>query len=232
MTTARDMIKASLRNISVLGAGSSLSNEEAQDALDMLNGILSMWSAEGGLIYQKTTETFSLTTATSYTIGTGGDFNTTRPMDITYITVNDGTIDDPLYPMSQEQYAAISLKTNGSTPDSFYYDGNYPLGKIYFYPNPVGSETVTIYSLKPLTQFTNLTSTFDLPPENRLALEFALSEAIAPQYEREASVTVKKMAKQYKNIVMAQNGRTVKNLSEVDSPSRYGNDNNIYQGYE
>ena len=233
MTTARDMIKAGLRNIAVLGAGSSLSNEEAQDAFDMLNGILAAWSAEGSLIFQKTQETFPLTTAVSYTIGSGGDFDTTRPNDITYMTVNDGSSDQTLYPMSQEQYASISLKTNGSTsPDSFYYDGNFPLGTIYFYPKPVSGNTVTIYSLKPLTQFTNLTSVFAMPEENRLALEFALSEAIAPQYEREASPTVKKMARQFKNNVIAQNNRTVKNLSSIDVGTGHSNTNNIFEGYE
>lgn len=232
MTTARDMIKASLKNIAVLGAGSSLSNEEAQDAFDMLNGILSQWSAEGSLIFQKTVETFPLTTANSYTIGTGGDFNTDRPSEVTFVTVSDGSIDRPLYSMSQEQYASIVLKTNSTKPDSYYYDGNHPLGTIYFYPTPVGSETVTIYSLKPLSEFTGLTDTLDMPAHYRLALEFALSEAIAPQYEREASITVKRLAKRYKNNVMAENKRTVKRLSEIDAPSRYNNCRDIYQGYE
>ena len=196
MTTARDMIKAGLRNIAVLGAGASLSDEEAQDAFDMLNGILASWSAEGSLIFQKTSETFSLTSAQSYTIGSGGDFDTERPNEITYMTVNYGSIDEPLYPMSQEQWASIGLKTTGAKPDSYYYDGNFPLGTIYFYPKPTGSETV------------------------------------APQYEREASPTVKKMAKRFKDIVATQNNKTVKNLSTIDVPSRSGNDGNIYQGYE
>lgn len=232
MTTALDIIKASLRNISVLGTGVSLDDEEANDAFLMLNGFLAALSAQGGMVFYKTNETFNLTAASSYTIGTGGDFNTSRPNIITNITVNNGSSDRKLYAMDEMEYASISVKSTGGTPDSYFYDGNYPLGKIYFYPTPVGTETVTIYSQKPLDQFTGLSDTFEMPEENRLMLEFGLSELIAPQYEREASPTVRKMAKHFRNIVFAQNNRNVKNLSPMDTPDRKNDCFDIYRGYE
>jgi hypothetical protein len=236
MTTARDMIKSALRKISVLGRGSALDNDEAQEALDLLNGILASWTAEGNLVFQKTVETFPLTGSTSYTIGTGADFNTDRPYVIDAVTVRQGTLDYSLFSMSQEQYAGITLKTQGgSIPDSYYYDGNFPTATIYFYPVPSGATSTTIYSRKQLDQFTGLTDTFDMPEEYRLALEYALAEAIAPEYEREASMTVKKYASKFKKTVTAQNQRTVKHLSRLDIPegqNRYNTTGNIYRGYD
>lgn len=229
MAEARDIVKGALRKIAVLGTGSPLDATEAQDALELLNGMLSSWSVEGNLVYTETIETFNLVSGTgSYTIGASGDFNTARPIDIRYMTVKQGNTDYSLYPMSQEQYAKISQKTITTEPDSFYYDAGYPLGTIRFYPVPDG-DSVDIYSVKSLESFASLGTTFAMPEEYRLALEYNLAEMLAPEYEREASPTVRRMAKRTKNAVEAQNSRNDKNLSPLDVPSTgSGGHFNIY----
>ena len=230
MTTARDIIKGGLRKISVLGTGSNLSNEDAQDALDLLNGILSSWSVEGNLVYSETAETFSLVSGqASYTIGTGGDFNTVRPHVINTATVTIGDTDYPLHVFDQSQYARITQKTVAGTPDIFYYDAGYPLGTIKIYPVPTG-ETITLYSMKPLTQFTTLDTDLTFPDEYRLALEYNLAEAIAPEYEREPPMTVRRMAVRTKKIIESQNNRNDKHLSTIDVPAGTQGGFNIYSG--
>ena len=232
MTTARDIIKSALRKIAVLGAGSSLSNEEAQDGLDLLNGILSEWSAAGGLIFNETSETFNLTGAISYTVGSGGDFNTSRPTQITSLFTSSGGIDYIAHEYSSAQYASLAYKNAEGYPDIYYYDNNYPLGTIYLYPKPTGVSTITINSVKELTSFTTLDAAFSMPAEYRIALEHNLAVYIAPEYEKEASITIQRVAKRTKNAILTQNNHNRRNIATLDVPCSTRGVFNIYTGRE
>jgi hypothetical protein len=232
MTTARDIITDALRKIHVLGKGSSLDNDEAQDALGTLNQMLSSISVQGGYVYAETKETFNLGSAISYTIGSGGDFNTTRPVKITSMYTTLGDIDYPTQQISNTEYSYITSKdVAGGNPYYFYYDGNYPLGRIYFYPQPIGG-TVTINSLKQLSSFTTLDTTFVLPPEYEAMLVYNLATWIAPEYEREASASVQRIAKQTKNNVLIQNSQKDYYTSSINVPSRNAQYGNILQGFD
>jgi hypothetical protein len=232
MTTARDIIKDMLRKIHVLGKGSSLDDDEAQDALGTLNQMLSSWSVQGGYVFTETKETFNLGSAASYTIGSGADFNTSRPLKITSMYTTSGSIDYPVLQISNTDYSYISSKnTAGSDPYYFYYDANYPTGTIYFYPKPTGG-TVTINSLKQLTAFSTLDTAYNLPPEYEAALVYNGAVWIAPEYEREANMTVQRIAKQTKNNVLIQNSQKDYYTSKIDVPSRDRVKGNIFEGYE
>ena len=221
MATARDIIKAALRQIHVLGVGSSLTDEEAQDALDTLNSMLSVWSVDGNMVYTETIETFNLTGGDGeYTIGSGGDFNTTRPISIDAAYVTQGSTDYSLMAYDKQQYADIPQKDLGGISRIFYYDAGYPLGTIRLFSIPEGVTTITLYTTKPLTQFTDLDTSFAMPEEYKAALIYNLAVWIAPEYERDASPTTQKKANYTKRAVEIQNARNDKHVATVNVPSR------------
>lgn len=221
MTTALDLIKSSLRKIHVLGTGATLPNEEAADALSALNNMLASWSVEGDLVFTETIETFNLTNGQyEYTIGTGGDFNTVRPIKIVSAYVTQDSTDYPLKPMDWKQYSELSDKDLESIPDRFYYNADYPLGKIRLFPAPTGVTSITVYSEKPLSSLPTLTTVISLPSEYEAAIIYNLAIWLAPEYEREASMDVRDIAQETKAVVMAQNNRNERNLSRVNVPSR------------
>lgn len=230
MTTALDLIESALRKIHVLGKGSSLDSSEAQDALDTLNAMLSSWSAEGDLVYAETKETFNLSSAASYTIGSGLTFDTTRPLYITAAYTTQGGIDYPLTEIDHQQYAGIQDKDLQEYPELFYYDAGYTTGTIYLDCSPITS-TITLYSVKPLSSFSSLSASFSMPPEYEAAIVYNLAVWLAPEYEREASMTVKQIAHDTKSIIETQNNRNEFNKSLVDVPDRGRNEGNIYSGY-
>lgn len=233
MTTARDLIKDALRKIHVLGKGQSLESDEANDALRLLNSMLSMWSVQGDLVYVSSKETFPLTGAGTYTIGAGLDFNTIAPLRITGAYITSGTIDYPLHAIDDSEYSSIAQKTiSSSIPEYFYYDGN-PTAKIYLYPVDSGATSITINSVKPLTSFTTLDTAYDMPAEYEIAIVYNLAVLIAPEYEKEPSFTVTKTAVEALNAVQTQNKRQDKRVVSLDGiPSRNSTTGNIYQGYE
>lgn len=231
MTTARDIIKASLRHIAVLGTGSSLDPNDADDALKLLNAMVASWSAEGNMIYTQTKETFPLTTAASYTIGSGGDFDTERPIDIKSAYVTQGSTDYTLLEYNNAQYSGLANKsTTGGIPDVYYYDGAFPLATVSLYPSPSGVTTITMNTTKPLTEFTTLDTAFNLPAEYLMALEFNLAVLVAPQYEREASMTVKQFANTSKKTVESQINKREYPKATIDVPDRNNGTFNIYSG--
>lgn len=230
MTTARDLVTGALRKINAVGKGASLDADEAADALSVMNQMLSMWSVSGGMIYAETIETFNLTSGDGeYTIGSGANFNTTKPTRIISAYVTVGTTDYPLIQFDGKQYADIGDKTTSGTPDVFYYDNGYDTGKIKLYPVPV-SGTITIHSEKPLASFTNLDTPFLMPPEYQLAIESNLAILMAPEYEIEPSISLMRTAKTSYDAVMLANSVNENNISIIDYPDNIPC-GDIYRGY-
>jgi len=233
MTTARQIVTDALYKINVLGTGQSLSAEDADRGFRTLNQMLSTWSVEGNMVFIDTKETFNLTGASSYTIGSGADFDTTRPTDIVAAYTTSGTTDYPLTKYDVRQYSSIDYKDTGSIPEIFYYDGNYPTATLFLYPKPTSVSTITIYSKKVLTQFTSLDATLNLPPEYETALIYNLALWLSGDFEREPRPQVIKVANSSKKTVERQNLRnTSVNVAKVSAPrnsdySYY----NIYKGY-
>lgn len=201
MTNARSIIEQAARMIHVLGRGQTLSAEEAQDALTALNGFLGTFSAEAATIYNNTRETFTLTGVASYTIGTGGTFNTSSPISITAMYVTIGSTDYPVLPMTAEEYAAIPFKALVGTPEKYYYENNNPLGRIFLYPAGVSGYVLNLWSAKALTSFAALTTDYTLPEGVENMLVWNLAIRLAPDYDKEPTPFQRSQAKETKSAV-------------------------------
>lgn len=209
--TARQIVENAAKKLSILGRGQTLSADEADDGLNVLNAMLGSWSSDDCLIYTKTRETFSLTGAQSYTIGTSADFNTAKPLHITSAFVSQSDIDYPIMQANEGQYNGFAYKPSGGGPaEYYYYDNNYPIATIYLFPVPDSSYTITICSVKELDQFTTLNTVYDLPPAYKKALEFNLAVEWAPNYEKEASGTVQR-----------ESIKSLRNVKKINTKSRY-----------
>lgn len=233
MTTALEIIEPSLRKIHVLGRGQILPNEQAQDALSALNSMIASWSVEGNLVFTETSETFNLTGAGNYSIGSGADFDTVRPVEIESVYVSNGETDYFLEQYDQNQYARVTDKSVSGIPNVFYYDANYPTANIYFLPIPTSAQTVTINSKKPLTAFPDLTTDISLPPGYDRALIYNLSVEQAPEYEKEPSRAIIAIAEESKSALITANTRNDNHVMRVDPALNSGGHGrfNIYRGY-
>lgn len=169
VTTPTDLIRLILRTAQVNGVGQTPTAEDNNDMLLQLNLLLPQWSAQRTLVYHLVNSTVTATGASSYTVGTGGDFSTTRPDKIdaafyTYTPSGGQATDYILTPIgSREEWDAVVNKGVGTWPGWFFYDSGYPLGTFYPYPIPqTGSLTISTKAV--LTQFADLTSTITFPP--------------------------------------------------------------------
>lgn len=183
MSTALDIITGAAKLIGVVFKSETLDDDEANDGLVALNDMLDSWSNDSLLVSAYTEETFSLTGASSYTIGTGGTFNTSRPITIKTAVVRSGNIDYDLKIITPEQYQSIALKSTASPiPEYLVYDNVYPLGTIKLYPVASAGSTLTMLSNKPLSNLSALTTAVTLAPGWKRALKYNLAIELAPEY--------------------------------------------------
>ena len=199
-TTGGQIVQAALRKIGVHDPGETLPAEDMSTGMEGLNDLLAMWSAEGMHLYATTQENFTLTSAQSYTIGSGGTVNTTRPLEIVQaFTRVDGT-DYPCQIIDKSEYNNFSDKTvDGSYPTSLAYAPEYPLGKIYVYP--VSTGTLYIESRKLLQQFPNSSTQYSMPEEQLLAINTNLARVLAPEYGKLLDPNLAEQAMTFKNVL-------------------------------
>ncbi len=190
MPTARVIIRKALLEIGALTKTEQPAADEANDALDTLNALIASWSNFSDNIYSRTQETFNLSGAATYTIGTGQTFNTERPIQIIEGYTSSAGIDYPLIIINVEQYNNISIKTTQGYPEYLAYNNGYPYGTISLYPVPSGVQTITLLTEKAITQFATLDTVMSLPDGWERALIKNLAIDLAPQYGQEPTASL------------------------------------------
>lgn len=200
MATASTIVTAALRKIGVADPGETLSASKMSGGLEGLNDLMAQWTSEGILVYALTQENFPLTSAQSYTIGTGGTFNTTVPVDIVSAFTRVSNIDYPCEIITVEEYNEISQKSaTGSWPDYIAYRNSKPLGRIYV--SPVSTGTLYIESKKLLQNFATSSTTCTMPEEAMLAIKTNLSVLLAPEYGKSIDQNLMEQANRTKNVL-------------------------------
>lgn len=214
MATALTIITRAMRLAGVFTKGTAPDDDEAADGLDALNTMLDSMSLERLFVYQLLQESKALTSSVgSYTIGTGGSFNTTRPtkiVDPCFIR-DSGSNDSPLQIITAEQYGLIIGKTvDGSYPRYLFYDTAYVAGlaTIFLYPEPTSGLTLYINSLKQLQQFTALTTEIALPPGYKRMLEYNLAVEFGPEFDVDIPEKVERIAQKSRANIKAINSVT------------------------
>lgn len=183
MATARTIIRRAMQKAGILSKTEVPSANEANDGLDTLNDLMSSLSNDELMVYASTLEEFTLVpNQATYTIGTGGDFNTSRPVSIVSAYIRNDTVDYELKQISEKNYDLdIGVKTTLSMPDSYSYSNGYPLSALTLYPVPSDSYRIFIRSEKQLSQFT-LDAEISLPPGWSQFLVYQLAIMLAPEY--------------------------------------------------
>ena len=179
MAVVSTMILRSLRLTGEKIRGGSLTASEQTECLAELNSMLDSWSNERLMIFTLSQTSFALTASTgTYTIGSGADFNMTRPtklMDPCFTRDTDDT-DMPLKIIDAPTYGTIIDKTLGfTTPQYIFYDYGYSAtstATIRLYPLPDTGLTLFINTLQPLQAFSTMTHTVLFPPGYQRAIEY------------------------------------------------------------
>lgn len=221
MATAQTIIDSALRKN---GVASPTATQRA-NGLEALNDMISNWSADGLIIPYNTTESLTLVVGQSvYTIGSAGDFNTTRPLKIVNAFIRDSNNDDHAVDvtMTEAEYNAIEIKDAEERPTKLYYDPQYSLGKIYFNYEPSTAETLYLISEKPITELAALATTVSLPDFYKECLTYNLAVRLAAEYDNQLLPQVIEVANISKNTLENLNSlNKLQNTVKMDSALTY-----------
>lgn len=192
---AQTIIETAFQNI---GVTEPLSADMAQDALRRLNAMVNLWLTQDLTSPFVARETFStVANQATYTMGPGGDFNTTRPPEITGagLLQNPGTaaeVEIPRQILTDDQYEAITMKgLTGNMWTSVYFNATYATDRasIFLWPTPTTSDYgIAIYRPTNLAEFASLTQTYYLPPGYAEAYSYNLAVRLASPYGRTGQV--------------------------------------------
>jgi len=228
MTTAREIVKKSLQKLGALVKSESPSADEANDGFSSLNQLLESWSNDSATIPSRAWETFTLVSGQStYTMGSGQTFNTTRPTNIIQAYVRIGGVDNDVDIINDTAYNEIPFKALTGVPQFLNYDNANPTDNLRIYPVPASGYQLFILSEKPLTSFTTLDTVITLPPGWERALIYNLALELAPEYGVEPDPSIAAIAAKSLGLVRLATVRA----RPIDAYPQGTGVRNIYSGY-
>lgn len=178
------------------------STNNVNNGMLVLNTMLNEWSTRRSGIYTVIKETHTLTIGVGeYSIGSGADINTSRPVRILDAYIDNNDSDYGVKIVDREWWNKRAYKELTAIPSELYYEPTYPNGTIRLYPEPSGAYILNIDSQKPLAQYTSITNPLNLPPEYETALKFNVAIDWANELGVEpSSVVVARAASSYDNL--------------------------------
>ena len=198
------LITKCFRDIGTMKMNESPTAFEVADALIDLNILLDSLSTETLMVLGSIMESFPLVAGKqTYTIGIGGDFNTSKPSRIDNAFIQD-TLDNR-YPVGITDKAIYDTYEDAlissTRPDELVYDPGptqqaVQMGVIYMYPITDASGPYTLYigQQKPLIEFANATDIVTFQSAYFMFLRYSLDEMLWPQYRDDGKPFPPKLA--------------------------------------
>ena len=213
MPTGNDIVQSGFEIAGVISPGETLATSEQTMGLKRLNSMLDSWQTDRMYVYQILTDSITLTTNDgTYTIGSGGDKNTNRPLKIVDpCYVRESNTDYPVKVIEAQEYGDIVSKSTVTSnyPFWLYYDPAYPLGIINLYPVPSATNTLFYSAWQVLQSFTSGTANLALPDGFQEAIEYSLAERFAGIYSIPFSPENRRTAAGARRRVKAINSRPI-----------------------
>lgn len=196
-TTAGALIRQALALTNAVGVDQTLTADELSDCLSVLNDIYEDLSNQNLAVLSTPNQTFSTVAGQAvYTIGTGGNWNTVRPVrinDPAYCTYQG--VDFPVRSWSQEEYNLVGLKTQQQPiVQRYLFVNDFPLSYVTLWPVPSGVVSITLSIDNVLVNIASAATAISFPPGYAKLYKYKLGVELAPLFGKVASDDVKKIA--------------------------------------
>lgn len=185
-STSRDnIIKDALLELKALRTGESPTTDETTDCARALNMMVKHWQIYTNLWPTKDVQ-HTLTPGTeSYTVGTGLNVNTARPLRLLSCRREDSSGNEvEIDVVSREEYKSLPTKNTQQPANMVYYDPQLANGVLYVWPTgTTGNILLNLTFQRPLEDFDATSDTPDFPQEWYLALVKNLAVVLYPQFK-------------------------------------------------
>lgn len=226
-TTAIDLITRSMKLAKLISGTETPTADEATDALATLNDILENWDTQPLALWSTTNFTGALVGGqATYTIGPGGNFDTTRPSQINGAFVQFNGVDFGLQLVGQLEYNDISLKSyQQPIPQSLLYLNDFPLGRLTVWPVPTAAMPITLTFDRLLTSIPSLATAVNYPPGAVKALRYALAIELAVEFGSPLDQVIVALAAEAKADYKRANKQPVRSYCDDALVGKFGTGN-------
>lgn len=212
--TVNALLVAALQRL--LSGGDLPAPDDLATALLRLNDLIDAWKIEGLTVFTLSRILWTITTATSYTVGSTGTIVIDRPTnasELRFALLNNSAtpgFEIPMVNLTEQEYQSLAIKGLTSTyPQGFYYNPTSPLGTLSPYPVPSGSLLQgVLYAPAPAGEV-GLYDTLTLPQGYRRFYRDTLAVELAPDFDMEPSQVLLQSAIDAKAMVKRSNVRMV-----------------------
>lgn len=204
-TTANIICTGALELLGVIDPEDTPGAAMLAGAFRRLNLMIASWSLQSLTIPVVAREEFPTvsgkgSTSNPYTVGPGGDLNTSRPAKLEGVGLQLASVAGaPAVEMVRAQltddmYQFIAIKNLGNSLfTNAYYNATFPMGSLYLWPVPNSNvNRIVLYRLQQLAQFTSPTAAYDFPEGADEAVEYNLAKRLLDVYsvnaEKKANV--------------------------------------------
>jgi hypothetical protein len=173
----------------IISPGEAISAGKSTQVFNKLNDLLESWSLERLMVYAGVLENFSLISGQNeYTYGTGGDFDSARPVKILEgCFVRSGSVDHHVAVKPLNVYRRLRIKESPGFPRFLSFNEDYPLMTVFLFPTPASADTIYLKAWKQLVSFSDKTTEVDLPPGYRRAITLNLAVELCPAFGKVAT---------------------------------------------
>jgi hypothetical protein len=168
---AIDIITDAFERCNRLAPGETLNDDDAAFGMRRLNLLVDELSAKNLFLYQT-----NLTSAPQnghITLGAGVWASIPPGTEVVSVTANN----EPLSPITMQQFNELSAPTTTGTPTVWAQDG---LNTVYLWPVPVG-QTIKLMTRGSAATFVDYTTEYTAPPGVKSAMGASLAVRVAPK---------------------------------------------------
>lgn len=221
--TARQAITSAFGILNVYLPSETPNDNDATFALSTLNRLISSWRQRSLLVATVSRERFSLTAdkggiGNPYTIGSGGNWNTTRPANQNSVlganlilTASDPEGRVPLAMLNDSEWASLATPDlSGTQPSAIYYDptvtGGY--GRVYLWPIPDNAtNAIELFINSALSRFADLSTEYQVDDGVDTAIVYNLAKLLAGPYGRQMAQDDRDFAAESLGVVKRANSK-------------------------
>jgi hypothetical protein len=196
--TIRTICTDAAKELEAIGAGETLSADDASTFLGLLRRLLNLWNADRRAVYATAFAEFTLVANLSpHTIGpTGATFTVTqRPVSLEganlVLNLTTPNVNTPIHVRDAQWWLRQSVPDLTSTyPTDVYYQPDWPNGKLFFWPVPTAAYDVQLMTRVLLSDTVDLNDSFSLPPGYQDAITLTLAEMSRRTFSRPVDPTL------------------------------------------